>query len=468
MIYSAIFSLLITFSIFTLPAQTLQIQASHNLPEHKIRGIQIGEAVPDVLMDKMVHVDGSVKSAHLSDYKDRLLILDFMYTSCTSCLIGLVKKNQLQEQFGDQIKVLAVVGGEYFAPGMLKRENEAFIKTYLTSKNYLNFHQVKIPWVVENKKLNTYFPHVNVSHLVWIYKGKLVAVTEQDYVTKDNIQQVLDGKPNDWPVKNDFLPPVDIITPLVNQPATRFNRQIAKNDHAAAFGTYQDGYYTKHGSVKDSLHQIRRDYHINIPIVNLYRMYWLKTSRGKELGANLQPTQLILEVKDRELYVVQEDSRQYNYVSRQKTLVSVEINSLDTGQTEEKHAGHIIKELNNLLGMEGRYETRKMKCLVLYQQDKSEKFKAKSQVRKAFRNSDTVAPNIRFEQNRMEDLVFKMNQFYGNPPVFDETNYTGFIDMKFSIDSWTNIPAVRKALNGYGLDLRAEERDLEVFVLTEH
>lgn len=430
--------------------------------EGQVKGLKIGDLVPDVPLPKIVKVDGSLNSAKLSDYFDRLLILDFMYTSCGACISALPKKDYLQRKFGDRVKIMVVVGGEMYSPGMLQRENENYIRKFLTNKkSFLSKHNVQLPWVVENKLLNQYFPHQLVSHLVWIYKGKLVAVTEQDYVTEANIQTILEGKKNDWPVKNDFRPAVDIDTPLVRQNIQRFTGDQILHRYAAVLGSYQDGVIAKAGAVHDSVKHTRRDYIINLPVLNIYMSRWGMVTDSIKV---LAPSHIILEVKDPLKYISQEDSSEPDLMVRRRTRVCYEAAGPDTNQTNKKVAYATIKDLDNLLGLYGRYEKRRMKCLALINTGNLDQIKTKT-------TGDDfeilTAPHIKLVNQSLDNIVWKLNQFYGNPPVFNETGYKNNVDMDFQLNSWQDIPELRKVLQNFGLDLREEERELEVFVLTE-
>lgn len=462
--YKINFFILFLLLSFIVQAQQQTIKKTNTNSANQLKGLKIGDKVPDIPMEKIVKVDGTVTSANTADYNDRLLILDFMYTSCSSCIAGLPKKGHLQNQFGNKIKLMVVVGGEAYAPGMLKRENAGYIQKFLTNKNsFLSRHNVQIPWVVENKLLNQYFPHALVSHLVWIYKGQLVAVTEQDYVTAENIQAILDGKMINLPVKDDFRPPVDVKTPLVRQNLSRFTGNIPLHRYAAFYGCYQDGVETKHGTAKDSTNHTRRDYIVNLPAINIYTTRWfLATGNFRFPG----PSHVILEVKDPLKYISQEDASEPSLVIRRRTSLCYEAMSPDTGQTDQQVAMATIKDLDHLLGLHGRYEKRKMKCLILVRTDSIDRLKSK--VIGGENWGELKTPHIQLSnQSLSSNLVWKINQFYGNPPTFDETGYTGNVDMDFILSSWQDIPAVRKALQSYGLDLKEEERELEVFVLTE-
>lgn len=451
--------------LYTLSANAQKKGFQNITPKQKspdlVKELKIGQTVPDVNMAKIVHVDGTIKAGHLSDFKAQLVILDFLYTTCSSCIAGLVKKEQLQQKFGDQIKIMAVVGGEKYAPGMLKRENASFVRAFLMNKkSFLAKQHVKIPWVVENEKLNEYFPHQFVSHLVWIYKGQVIAITEQDVVTESNIQLILDGKTNDWPVKNDFLPKIDVNTALIKQ-EEKFEKN-SFNRYAAIFGMYQDGVSTKFGFSRDTISHTRRDYIINLPVLSIYFTKW-KEATG--VSRNINPSSTILEVGDLTKYVKQEDSEESSYAKRKNTFVCYEAMTVDTGQSEKEVARKVISDLDYLLRLHGRYERRKIKCLVMYRIDSLDKIKYQGDDLEG--RSNLVVPNIELVNKSLGLLVWKMNRFYGNPPVFDETGYTSNISLKFSLKSWQDISAIKAALNNYGIGLREEQREIEVFVLTD-
>ena len=45
-----------------------------------VRSLKIGDKLPDIVISKIMDVNGVVKNARISDYKNQLLILDFMNT----------------------------------------------------------------------------------------------------------------------------------------------------------------------------------------------------------------------------------------------------------------------------------------------------------------------------------------------------------------------------------------------------
>ncbi|MCC8423592.1 DUF3738 domain-containing protein [Mucilaginibacter sp. UR6-11] len=55
----------------------------------------------------------------------------------------------------------------------------------------------------------------------------------------------------------------------------------------------------------------------------------------------------------------------------------------------------------------------------------------------------------------------------GMPPFSDESGYAGAVDMNLNIKDWTDLAALRKALQSYDLDLKEEPRMQDMVVITE-
>jgi len=66
-----------------------------------------------------------------------------------------------------------------------------------------------------------------------------------------------------------------------------------------------------------------------------------------------------------------------------------------------------------------------------------------------------------------QGLVTVLNNVPTNPYVYDGTGYKGEGMMQLGVSDWTDIPAIRKAIQPYGLDLKEEEREVDKFVFTE-
>lgn len=155
--------------------------------------LEIGSQLPDFAIAKLITpLDGVVSvPIQTSAFQDRLMNIDFWATNCSGCVAALPKMEELQQKFGDKVKILPVT-----------YEDKALVMNFWKTNKYTR--QLALPTVVEDQQFEKYFPHEAVPHEVWIYKGKVIGITEAEYVDSHNIQQVLNRKIPNWPLKNDY------------------------------------------------------------------------------------------------------------------------------------------------------------------------------------------------------------------------------------------------------------------------
>ena len=149
-----------------------------------LKGIQIGQKVPDITITNLHNYkDANGKpstTAKLSDFKGKLLILDFWATWCSPCVAMIPKMDSLKKEFGDKIQFLSV--------------------TYQTEKEVLPFLEkfekqqgkhYNLPVVTSSKQLHQLFPHTTLPHYIWVDGSGLVkAVTGYEEVNTENISKV--------------------------------------------------------------------------------------------------------------------------------------------------------------------------------------------------------------------------------------------------------------------------------------
>ena len=435
------FILLVCLQAITLNAQVVKKHST--VKNTKVRDLIPGDIVPNILIQKIIN-DNKINGA-INDYKDQLLILDFWATTCSGCVRALPHHVVLQKEFGAKIKILPVT-----------YEDEDLAKSFL-KKNKLT-KNLNIPSVVEDKVLSRWFKHQTIPHEVWIYKGKVIAITDIDYVDQKNIQDVLDEKKTDWPVKDDFAY-YDYKTPIFKTkviPKTNGVKSERSPCYSGITG-YQEGALPKLGLVTDSLSYSQRFCIINYSILNAYLYAWQPLSKV----TNPFPNQIRLEVKDRSKYIKPRDA--YYAAWTRKNDISYEM-QWHNMLTETERAKIIISDLDRMLGLHGRWEKRTEKCLVLVRVSQNDSLKAKGNDN-VF---DVDSAVKRLRNNSLGNLVYHMNQFSENPRVFDETDYPQPVDLDLDFGFWTDISAIRKALQRYGLDLKEETREMDFFILTEN
>lgn len=412
-------------AVFILSLVFVQIAVIAQIPQTP-KGLTVGDSVPDLLIAEIINFKGG--KARTSDFKNRLLILDFWDTNCSSCVEALPRMDSLQKQFGDKIKILPV---SWQDKGLVTK----FFKTNKLVKN------LSLPSVVEDRLLKSYFEHLTISHEAWIYKGKVVAITGSPYVTERSIQDVLDEKVLNWPVKNE-LAGYDYNAPLM-QIDSSLTRDLDSDflQYSAITG-YKNGALWKAGSTTDSLKKTVRNYMINFPIVQLYN---LAMSKIKPATFSTIQEHVIMEVKDKSRYFYNAKDGSQEEWERKNALCYETV--LPDSLTLAEQGRRMVADLDRLLRLKGRVERRKMPCLVLVQ-------KGEANLKQSHKTDLAKS---------MSRIMTFLNMARKYPPIIDETRFKG----KIYLGSWASIGELKSLLQQKGFDLLEEEREVEAFVLTE-
>ncbi len=148
----------------------------------EIRPLQIGDTVPDLLLDNVVNYQDT--TVNISDFKDKLLILDFWATWCTTCIATFPHNKEMAEHYSNRIQVLNV--------GFEPKEK---IKKFLSGLESRMGPSYRITTTTDDSVLSRLFPHKLIPHLVWIGKnGIVLAITDASQFTRDNIDAALGQK----------------------------------------------------------------------------------------------------------------------------------------------------------------------------------------------------------------------------------------------------------------------------------
>jgi thiol-disulfide isomerase/thioredoxin len=145
--------------------------AKGNTKDDNSAGLKIGDHVPDVVISSVLNYPS--KSVRLSDFKGKLLILDFWATSCGACIQTMPRLDSLAKVFGGKVVILPVTAENAERVAVFQRSN-AFLKGW------------KFQTVVADKNLHALFPHKLLPHEVWIDgTGKVLGFSEASDVTSN-------------------------------------------------------------------------------------------------------------------------------------------------------------------------------------------------------------------------------------------------------------------------------------------
>lgn len=144
------------------------------------QGLAIGDTVPDVVFKRVYnHLHDTLR---LADYRNKLIILDFWNTYCTSCLYAFPKIDSLQHEYDGQIQIFAV-------------SRTGFQETVDFFKKFPNVHRPAIPFITGDTVLADLFPHQGDPYHVWISPaGRVLHLASGAYLTRPRIDSALAGE----------------------------------------------------------------------------------------------------------------------------------------------------------------------------------------------------------------------------------------------------------------------------------
>lgn len=158
------------------------------------QALRVGDAIPDELWDlplDLINHPSGKQTITLSEYKDKLIILDFWATWCSPCVAMLPKQDSLQKQFNTKIQIIPV-----------SYESGDVVRTFLEKLSKRKGFSIDLPKVVNNRNLKPYFEHATIPHYVWIKEGKVKAITGYREVDADNLSKMLSAENLNLKVKS--------------------------------------------------------------------------------------------------------------------------------------------------------------------------------------------------------------------------------------------------------------------------
>lgn len=420
-----------------LPGFILSVSRAQGTPPPE--GLAIGQAVPSDLVLEMVNYHAP--TARLSDFKGKLLILDFWATWCGNCKAAMPKLDAIQKEFGDQVQVLLVNSTS-------TRDTEEKVKAYFERWRNQDGSRFGLASVVNDTGLSTLFPHRLIPHVVWISPDGIVkATTSADQVTRENIRKMLAQENAHLAQKKD----IDMTRPLFSGEELPAGNML---HYAILLKGWVEGV--------PSGNRLRRSGDIvngaaltNTPLLTMYQV--AKRALYPELGAK----GIVLAVQDSARLLREKSNLPPDKWARENAY------SYDLVVPAEKADAlfrFMLDDLNKYSGYHAALEPREQECLLLVRKGRHDKLKTKGgKPENSLFNKE--APSLR--NMPLTALVGRLNSSSLPHLVVDQTGYTGNVDI--SLDPAANdLASLRRELQKYGLDLVQKKYKADVLVLREN
>ncbi|PRY09808.1 AhpC/TSA family protein [Pontibacter ummariensis] len=426
--------LLLALLLQLLPGFILSVASAQDRLVNE-EGLFLGQSLPDVNIPHLLN--HPAPTARLSDFKGKLLLLNFWATWCSTSRGSIPRLEDLQNRFGDQLQVLLV-----------SKEDRAKVQAYYKSREKEGKTSRWLPTAVEDTHLSELFPYHLVPHVVWISPGgKVMAITSEYHVTPENVRQALKTGTLSVPVKKD----ISLQSPLFadrDLPAgnlVHFSVLLKGKIDGLPSGTR----LRKKGDT------VVGRVMTNKPLLDLYETVALHQI------PSYNQNRLVLEARNLAALLPEKSDLSHAEWKRQHLYSYDQIGPVSEA---EGMYGRMLSDLNQYSGFHGTIEKRPLTCLVLKLSGSPRKIKTKG----GPQISTLYQPGPKRMRNA--PLSFLVNQLLSEEgisyPVLDETGYSDPVDLDISSDL-ADLPALRRELQRYNLELVEEQRNIYVLVIRD-
>lgn len=423
---------------------------------------KVGKKIPDFTLTKITHY--GKQQATAKDFEGKWLILDFWGTTCSSCISGFPKLNELQAAFKDSIDFVLVGVNSVAHAG---KNIEALYETVRERK------QLQLASAYDsilNRKWGVgSYPHM----LIIDPQGIVKHITTGHDLTKEKLKDLISGKKVTL-YRKDVDPPQFNPHNLTAAKDRIMWQSVITRAHGEAsrsIGSIREGitiakYYGNFGLASVPLAWI---YHIAyagyLPsfVVNVEDSLYGKISAQLDIRAkNVSPFE-------------------YNYDDAVLSgLYNYSLTLPDDQYEEKKIMAYMQADLKRVFGYEATFETQEIPVVQLVAkngaagklQTKGEPRQFQALEEKGGSSSGSLLTTFHtgFEAKNMEmkNLLNCLKFYFGDDETlfFDVTGIKSNVDIKIDADM-TSFEAVRKALQLNGLDFEIVKKPVKVLVISD-
>lgn len=411
----------------------------------------IGEPCPDFVLRNIRNYP--VDSVSLADLKGRYVILDFWHRHCVSCLEAFPKNNKLVEKFSDKLTLFTV--------GLEDKQGLSEFYDVLKAR-----HGLTMPAVVDSELYHRFVAGGAAPHYVWIDdKGIVRAVTGK--LMETQVAAFVAGKPFDF---------------ADNSYEGRFLawEDYDKDKPFLVDGNGGSGYPIRYRSIL--LDFVRNE----MPSRTIYRSSlddFVATGRNTLEG--VMDVKSLYRLAYLGYYTWTNDIRLDSiYLEAYRTPIVETGNPLEleaeptTGRnmywysltlpkerfTKENIMAVMQRDLAVNFGYDVRVETRELPYWKVVASESALKRLASKQQERAYQETTDKQTLTAYTIDELLLLLFYKVQSF-QPPIINETGYTGKIDMEIHDTLGTDFGVIKRELEKNGIRLEQAKRPFRVVVI---
>jgi thiol-disulfide isomerase/thioredoxin len=404
----------------------------------EITPLKVGDKVPNITFEKILYYPHS--KANLSDFKSKLIILDFWSSYCGACIQLFPHMDSLKKEFGSNLQIILVNG-----KSQLSGDDDKRITGIIERVKQRTGIDIQLPVVYDCDILDKYFVYNAIPHEVWINdSGEVIAITSSTEVNKNNIKSILEGKKISLRSKTviDF----DRHIPLF----VNGNGGCADDFMFRSILTgCKEGTIAGTGQRHNEKNQITGFYMYNKPLSTLLGFAGYNLSFRKNL--------LFVEVSKSFKIDPPDDETKYNY------LYCYDLTVPPGTYTDLQK--YIRQDIERYFHITVKSEKRKLDCIVLKGLSNPSHFVWAKGDGRAESDLENTTAHKYVKNFSISNLVMALNN-YSSIPLINEIENPGRIDMELPFDL-TDKVALISALKKAGFIVNEELREMDVTVITD-
>lgn len=409
---------------------------------------RVGKPCPDIRFTKLVNAKQN--EVKISDYKGKIIILDFWATWCGPCVSALPKLNKLQEKFKDDVQVI-----------LISSEDQSNVVKF--------FEKVKKNWAIsmfsatEDTLANKTFRHPTIPFTVIIDREGIVhSIPFSEEITEENIARIISG--NKVNLKQDS---VLFLRTRANmrKPLLTDSKYGTKRLYYSMLGSYNP-LYSGVLSIKSDVDSLDggKITLLNTTIPTLYAAAFGGFKEKNSPYTYFIPyTQIDVQSKDSAMMYPPKDKSKMRQWSEQN-LFSYEY--IFPKSHVDKAYEYFKEDLNRFFGYDVKIEKRKVECFLIKKaNDRYVSLNTKGG--KTFFYSD--AYSLKMTNAPMGQLVHWLEHKYLSLyrlPVLDESGLTDNIDLNLEV-KLTDVTKLSEALREHGLYIDKGIREVGYLVIAD-
>lgn len=366
---------------------------------------------------------GEVKKIDWKALENKVVILDFFDTFCGTCIEVMPELQELQHKLKDKLQIFNVAW-----------QDKATLDKFYATNTFLKENKVNLPVIYADNYLKERFPHQGVPHVIFLFKGKVHAITGNRLVTEENILKLFNEGIIKLPLKNDFGK---------GDLAGQIDQDKQQIKEGVWITGYQDGVSGESMRIKkDSISGLIKTSFYNESISNAIKFTWAKIKPGNYITG---PNRRVFNVKNPEKYY---DFGNEGDVWYMKNGICYE--RLDKMErADSAQARIVLNDLHNFFGIRSYKTMKEIDCLIF------KPCPVKPYEGKALEGAmDYMGTSILATMTDMGE------QF---PPVLDLVKS----DQKITIGTYSNLEDFNEQLAAYGIEAVLGRGMLEVLVIEE-